>query len=248
MQQLKRQSIKIVDEIVNIKQEKLIDVQMSKTHQTIYRDIFQHSIARNLQWHDVRSMLSAIAHVEEDHNGNLRFTRNGETLTVHPPKHKDLSDIEELMEIRHFLERSAVPAQAIVAEGGHLLVVIDHREARIYQTELHGSVPERIKPYDPDGSHRNLRYVEEHSSGQRKPELKPFYEAVAHTLIGAEKILIFGSSTGASSAMDYLLAELKKHHPDLAARVIGAIVVNEQHMTEDQLLAQARTFYAANEP
>ncbi|MEG5058563.1 hypothetical protein QUB60_16075 [Microcoleus sp. A2-C5] len=57
--------------------------------------------------------------------------------------------------------------------------------------------------------------VEENSSGQRKPELKPFYQGVAQTLSGAEKILIFGSSTGASSAMDYLLAELKKHHPDL---------------------------------
>ena len=224
-----------------------MDVQISKTHQTVYRGIFQHPIARNIQWHDVRSMLSAITDVEEEHNGNLRFTRNGEILTVHPPKHKDLSDIEELMQkIRHFLERSAVPAQAIVAEGGHLLVVIDHREARIYQTEMHGSVPQVIRPYDPDGSHRNLRYVEENSSGQRKPELKPFYEAIAQTLRGAEKILIFGSSTGASSAMDYLLAELKKHHPDLAGRVIGAIVVNEQHMTEDQLLAQARSFYAAN--
>jgi hypothetical protein len=221
-------------------------MQMSKVHETTYNALFAHPIARNLQWHDVRSMLSAIADVEEEHNGNLRFTRNGETLTVHPPKHKDLSDIEELMQIRHFLERSAVPAQAIVAEGGHLLVVIDHREARIYQTEMHGSVPQVIRPYDPDGSHRNLRYVEENSSGQRKPELKPFYEAVAKTLSGAEKILIFGSSTGASSAMDYLLAELKKHHPDIAGRVIGAIVVNEQHMTEDQLLAQARSFYAAN--
>ena len=26
----------------------------------------------------------------------------------------------------------------------HLLVVIDHREARIYKTELKGTVPERI--------------------------------------------------------------------------------------------------------
>lgn len=55
------------------------------------------------------------------------------------------------MQIRHFLERSNTPAEAIVAEGIHLLVVIDHREARIYKAELHGSIPERIVPYDPDG-------------------------------------------------------------------------------------------------
>jgi len=193
----------------------------------------------------VRSMLNSISEVEEEHNGNLRFTRNGETLTIHPSKHKDLSNIHELMEIRHFLERSAVPTQATVAEGGHLLVVIDHREARIYSTELHGSVPERITPYDPDGSHRHLHTVEDESNGQRQPELKSFYEAVAQTLRGAEKILMFGSSTGASSAMNYLMDELKHHHPDIARHVIGTVVVNEQHMSEDQLLAQARAFYAA---
>ena len=47
--------------------------------------------------------------------------------------------------------------------------------------------------------------------------------------------------------MDYLLEYLKKHHADIAGRVVGAIVVNEQHMTEDQLLAQAREFYTATD-
>ena len=224
-----------------------MDSQMSGTHQTTYKALFQHPAARNLQWHDVRSLLNSIADVEEEHNGNLKFTRHGETLTVHPPKHKDLSDIEELIKIRHFLERSAVPDLATVAEGTHLLVVIDHREARIYQTELHGSVPERIMPYDPDGLHRHLHYVAEENNGQRQPELKAFYEAVAQTLRGAEKVLIFGSSTGSSSAMDHLLVDLKDHHPDLAQKVIGTVIVNEQHMTDDQLLAQAQLFYAATE-
>ncbi len=44
--------------------------------------------------------------------------------------------------------------------------------------------------------------------------------------------------------MNYLLEELKEHHPDLAKLVIGSAVVNAQHMSEDQLLAQARAFYA----
>ncbi len=225
-----------------------MDIQMSGTHQNTYNAIFQHPAARNLQWHDVRSMLNSISEVEEEHNGNLRFTRHGETLTVHPPKHKDLSDIEELMKIRHFLERSAVPSPQTVADGTHLLVVIDHREARIYQTELHGEVPERIVPYDPDGLRRHLYYVGNEADGhQRQPELKSFYEAVAQTLRGAEKILIFGSSTGASSAMEHLLVDLKQHHPDIALKVIGTVIVNEQHMTEDQLLAQARAVYMTTE-
>lgn len=222
-----------------------MDVQMSGTHQNTYNAIFQHPAARNLQWHDVRSMLSSISDVEEEHNGNLRFIRHGETLTVHPPKHKDISDIHELMQIRHFLERSAVPPHQITADGAHLLVVIDHREARIYQTELHGSVPERITPYDPDGLHRHLHYVGNEADGhQRQPELKSFYEAIAQTLSGAEKILIFGSATGASSAMEHLLVYLNEQHAGIAQRVISTVIVNEPHMTEDQLLAKARAIYA----
>jgi len=45
--------------------------------------------------------------------------------------------------------------------------------------------------------------------------------------------------------MDHLLVELKGHHPDVARRIIGSVVVNEQHMTDNQLLAEARAFCAS---
>src|SRR6185503_19332600 len=97
-------------------------------HQSTYDAVFQHPIARNLQWRDVRSMLHALSDATEERDGNVKFTRNGQSLMVHPPQRKDFSDIQELMKIRHFIERSATPVQtAAVAEGAHLLVVIDHR-------------------------------------------------------------------------------------------------------------------------
>jgi hypothetical protein len=221
-----------------------MEAQNLGAHQSTYDAIFQHPIARNLQWREVRSMLNSLAEMTEEHNGNFKFTRNGQTLTVHPPQRKDLSDINELMQIRHFLERSETTVNAAAVQSLHLLVIIDHREARIYRTELHGSIPQRIAPFDPDGSHRHLRNVEEDSNGQRKPEPKAFYEAIAKTLKGADMVLLFGSGTGSSSAMDHLMAQLKENHFAIAQRVVGTIVVNEQHMTEDQLLAQAREFYA----
>jgi hypothetical protein len=82
------------------------------------------------------------------------------------------------------------------------------------------------------------------SNGQRKPEQKSFYEAVARTLHGAQKILMFGVGTGASSAMEQLLATLKRDHQDLAKRVAGSIVVDEHPLTEDELLAKARLRFA----
>src|SRR5688572_10681363 len=46
--------------------------------------------------------------------------------------------------LRHTDERSSRPP---APEGTHLLVVIDHRVARVYKSQLHGSVTERLIPY-----------------------------------------------------------------------------------------------------
>jgi hypothetical protein len=182
---------------------------------------------------------------QEEHEGTLKVTGNGRNLVLHCPQGNHVTDVQELMDLRHFLQGACGSSPQPVAHvGAHLLVVIDHRMARIYKSELHGSMPERLIPYDRGGFDRHLHYVEENGSGQRKPEQKTFYEAVARTLQGAQEILLFGSGTGASSAMEHLLAALRRDHHDLADRVVGSIVVDEHHLTEDQLLAMARDFYA----
>ena len=226
-----------------------MEPQLSGPHQKTYHHIFQHPMPHNLQWREVWSMLNALtdASAVEDDNGNLKVTRNGQTLMLHRPRGKDLADKKELMQVRHFLERSGVPVSAPAATGTHLLVVIDHREARIYSAELHGSVPERITPYDPFGFGRDLHYNQDDSNGQRKPEKKSFYEAVAKTLGGAKQIVMFGTGTGASSAMEALVSEIKRSHPDIAERIISAVAVDEHHLTEDQLLAKARGLFIAAE-
>jgi len=218
---------------------------LSGPHQKIYQHIFQHPMPHNLQWREVAAMLKAITDIVtvEDANGNLKSSRNGQSLILHRPRGKDLADKKELMQVRHFLERSVKPTAPAAASGTHLLVVIDHREARIYSTEMHGSVPQRITPYDPFGFGRDLHYNQDDSNGQRKPERRSFYEAVAKTLAGAKQILMFGTGTGASSAMEQLMSDLKEHHRDVAQRVIGAMSVDEHHLTDDQLLAKARNLF-----
>ena len=125
----------------------------------------------------------------------------------------------------------------------HLLVVIDHQEARVFRTEVNGAVPERIAPYDPHGYGKHLHSAHEWTDGKRQPERKSFYEAIAKTLQGAEQVLLFGSGTGRSSAMEMLIADLKDHHSDLAEKIVGSVVIDAHHTSENQLLAKAREFY-----
>jgi hypothetical protein len=183
-------------------------------HQHTYEAIFRNPAAHDLEWHDVRSLLTGLANVAEGHNGSLEVTRNGQLLILHAPKHKEFATAEELLAIRRLLEQSgeaAIPPPA--ALGADLLVVIDH-------------------------------HIEE-TDGKRRPEQKSFYEAVASTLRGANRILIFGSGTGESSAMGQLLADLKHNHIDVAKHIVGSIVIDGHHLTEGQLLAQAREVFAS---
>jgi hypothetical protein len=193
----------------------------------------------------VRSLLDVLGDIVEGHNGGLRLTRNGHVVTLHAPKHKDIPTVEDVLAIRHFLEQSAERAVApLTAPGTHLLVVLDHHEARVYRTEGHGAVPDHLEPYDPHGYGRHLHSAHEWTDGKRQPERKSYYEAIAKTLRGAERILLFGSGTGRSSAMEQLLADLREHHRDVAEKIVGAVVVDAHHTTESQLLAKARAFYA----
>lgn len=216
---------------------------LGKRHQETYDAILKNPIVRNLHRRDVTAMLGAVAEVTEEGNGKLKVTRNGHTFVLHPSRDKNVTAMDELMDIRHFLQRSDIPPAQPVEAAGHVLVVLDHREARIYKTEMHGAVPQRITPFDPHGYGRNLHYVQDEANGQRKPELKSFYEAIVKTVSHATEILIFGSGTGASSAMEQLLAVLQDEHVDLAKRVVGSVALDTQHLTENQLLAKAREFY-----
>ncbi|MBC8107162.1 MAG: hypothetical protein H7Z14_11275 [Anaerolineae bacterium] len=218
---------------------------LSGTHETTYQRMFQHPIPNNLPWREVWSMLGAIADASavDDDNGNIKITRNGQTLVLHRPRGKDMAATNELIRVRHFLEGSEISARRPSMQATHLLVVIDHREARIYSAEFYRSVPQRIVSYDPFGFGRSLHYNQDHSNGQRKRN--SFYEAVAKTLYGAEKILLFGAGTGASSAMEQLVLNLKQHHHDLAERVVGSILVDTHHLTDNQILSKAREMFVA---
>jgi hypothetical protein len=148
------------------------------------------------------------------------------------------------MALRHFLEKSEAASPATNGTEAHWLLMIDHREARIYRTAAPGAVPQVIRPHVREDFFRHAHNSQDFSRGQEKPDPNSYFEPVAGVLNGAHKILIFGTGTGTSSEMDQFVAWLRQHHPELATRIVGTEVVDEHHLTEAELLAKAREFYA----
>ena len=132
-----------------------------------------------------------------------------------------------------------------LTDSKSVLIVIDHREARVYTAVLSDAVPSKVLSLDPHGPHRYLHNVGDEDNGERKPEYEKFYQDVIAALAGADKILIFGHGRGAT-AMKHLVDDLKKHRPLLAQKIIGAEPVDLVHLTEHQLLAKARDFFQAH--
>lgn len=217
---------------------------LSGSHLRTYSTIFQHPVSHNLQWHDVHALFRHLGSLDEEANGNLKATRNGQTLVLHKPRTKDVAETDELMALRHFLERSEAGTAGTTAAETHWLLVIDHHTARIFQSEIHDSVPQRIVPHEPDDYFRHAHNSKDFSRGQEKPEPNSFFEPVAKALHGGGPILVFGTGTGMSNEMEQFVAWTKTHHPELAKRIIGSVVVDEHHLTEAQLLAKAREFYS----
>jgi hypothetical protein len=218
---------------------------LTGSHLRTYNTIFQHPVSHNLEWRAVRSLMAKIGDVTEELNGNLKVTRNGQSLVLHPHHTKDVAEVDELMTLRHFIEKSEISITEATGGGNHCLLVIDHHEARIFRTEMRDAVPQQILPHKPEDFFRHAHNSKDFTKGQEKPDPNTFFEPVALALKSADKVLIFGTGTGMSSEMDQFTAWLKLCHPDVAARVIGSLVVDEKHMTDGQLLARARDYYTA---
>jgi hypothetical protein len=217
---------------------------LTGSHLRTYNTIFQHPVSHNLEWRAVRSLMGRLGDVTEELNGNLKVRRNGQTLILHPHRTKDVAEVHELMTLRHFIEKSESLTGETQGCETHFLLVIDHNEARIFRSEMRAAAPQQILPHKPEDHFRHTQVSKDFSKGRERPDPNTFFEPVAQALKSAGKVLIFGTGTGMSSEMDQFTAWLKHCHPELAAKVIGSLVVDENHMTDGQLLEKARDFYA----
>lgn len=217
---------------------------LSGSHLQTYNAIFQHPVSHNLEWRKVYSLLQHIGVVTVEANGHLKVVRNGHVLVLHTSQRKDVSEVTEIMELRHFLQRSQDTPGTAAKGRVQWLLVIDHQKARIFRCDLDGSEAEVIRPHGPSEFFRYPADSKEFSRGKEKPDANTYFGPVGDALKPPGQVLVFGRGTGTSSEMDEFVAWAKERRPILASQIVGAEVVDSQHMTDGEMVAKARAFLA----
>ena len=75
---------------------------LSNHHRNTLRQIFQHPVSHNIEWHAVVSLLETVGSVTENHDGKLAVTIGGQTEFLDPPPHKDV-DTQLVVDLRRML-------------------------------------------------------------------------------------------------------------------------------------------------
>lgn len=95
-------------------------------HQRAQKTIFQPGVSNRLRWRDLLGLFRQLGQIEEQSNGHLKVTRNGQTIVVPPARTNDVAGPDELMKIRDFLGQSTKYAPAASRPDDCWRVVINH--------------------------------------------------------------------------------------------------------------------------
>ncbi|HXS41876.1 MAG TPA: hypothetical protein VN766_16930 [Stellaceae bacterium] len=117
----------------------------------------------------------------------------------------------------------------------HAVVWIDHHEALVIHFNADAAEERHLHPVDPP---RHLHVKAGGAAGTHITDEPSFYRDVARELADAREILV----TGPSTAKAEFLKHLHKHAPAMIERIVG--IETLARVTENQLLAEARHFFA----
>jgi stalled ribosome rescue protein Dom34 len=118
----------------------------------------------------------------------------------------------------------------------HLVIWLDHREARVIGFNAHDSSEESVHAHKTRGHWHHRAGVIGDGHGR---DDKVFLDEIAKSTGEAGEILVMGPG----QAKDALMRRLREHWPDIARRVMG--VEASDHPTDAQIVAHARAFFTS---
>ena len=78
---------------------------LDNRHRNTLRQIFQHPVSHNIEWHAVTSLLEAIGTVTVRHDGKVAVTIGPEAAFLDPPAGKDI-DAQMVVDLRRMLSHA----------------------------------------------------------------------------------------------------------------------------------------------
>lgn len=91
---------------------------LSNHHRNTLRQLFQHPVSHNIEWHAVMSLLAAVGSTVEQHAGKVAVTVGSETEFFDPPPRKDIA-VETIVDLRRMLTSAGYGADAADSETAH---------------------------------------------------------------------------------------------------------------------------------
>ena len=83
------------------------DIKLDAHHRKTVEKIFSHPTSHNIQWHDVLSLLQAVAVVDEAREGRYKITLGPETETFDAPRGTDI-DTQMVVDLRRMLKGAGI--------------------------------------------------------------------------------------------------------------------------------------------
>jgi hypothetical protein len=75
---------------------------LDNRHRNTLRQIFQHPVSHNIEWHAVASLLEAIGTVDVHHDGKVTVEVGSERTVLEPPVGKDI-EAQMVLDLRRML-------------------------------------------------------------------------------------------------------------------------------------------------
>ncbi len=127
---------------------------------------------------------------------------------------------------------------------GFMAVALTRDEARVWETGVGRETrPEVVHAPREKARHHHLRpapHQHMHGTDLTSPA---YFESITAAVASASSILLIGHGKGKANEMLRLTQYWERHHPDVAAKVVGAIDSDLEALTENQVLALARDWF-----
>ncbi len=131
-------------------------------------------------------------------------------------------------------------------QGKNVVAVIDFHETTIYPSDASaGQLPEHVFSRDPHGRHHKVHHFAGNPRGIYDEDNTAYWTELTEALIPAGAILLLGHGGGKANASHQWVAEVEKHRPDVAAKIVAEVRVDIDHLDDRQVLRLAQYYFGA---